>query len=96
MQTRSHSITAAARVRPGTRKGQKAAFSAQKKGFFFFLQRLLKDEKLKAEIYQKICECIIMKYKSANSEVTEDVEYTDSDELAAAVSSGHPVEVTEE
>ena len=37
-----------------------------------------------------------MKYKSANSEVTEDVEYTDSDEMAAAVSSGHPAEVPEE
>ena len=35
VQTRSHSITAAARVRPGTRKGQKAAFSAQKKVAFF-------------------------------------------------------------
>jgi recombination protein RecA len=57
---------------------------------------LLKNEELKSEIYQKICECIIMKYKSANSEVTEDVEYTDSDELAAAVSSGHPAEVPEE
>jgi recombination protein RecA len=57
---------------------------------------LLKDEKLKSEIYQKICECIIMKYKSANSEVAEGVEYTDSDEIAAAVSSGHPAEVPEE
>ena len=57
---------------------------------------LLKDEKLKSEIYQKICECIIMKYKSANSEVTEDVEYTDGDELDPVVSSGHPAEVPEE
>ena len=57
---------------------------------------LLKDEKLKSEIYQKICECIIMKYKSANSEVTEGVEYTDGDELDPVVSSGHPAEVPEE
>ena len=52
MQTRSHSITAAARVRPGTRKGQKAAFSAQKKVFFFFPRNGFEAQALGVETNQ--------------------------------------------
>ena len=52
VQTRSHSITAAARVRPGTRKGQKAAFSAQKKVVFFFPQNGFEAQALGVETNQ--------------------------------------------
>lgn len=43
---------------------------------------LLKDEDLKNELYQHICDKLIMEYESANSVVDEDVEFTDNDELA--------------
>ena len=51
VQTRSYSIMAAARVRPGTRKGQKAAFSAQKR-FFFFPQNGFEAQALGVETNQ--------------------------------------------
>ena len=43
---------------------------------------LLKDEDLKNELYQHICDKLIMEYESANSVVDEDVEFTDNDEIA--------------
>jgi len=43
---------------------------------------LLEDEKLKEELYQKICDKVIMQYSSANSVVDEDVKFEDNDEIA--------------
>ena len=43
---------------------------------------LLKDEDLKNELYQKICDKVVMEYSSANSVVDEDVEFEDNDEIA--------------
>ena len=48
MQTRSHSITAAARVRPGTRKGQ----NCTKKRFFFFPRNGFEAQALGVETNQ--------------------------------------------
>ena len=43
---------------------------------------LLEDEELKEELYQKICDKVIMEYSSANSVVDDDVEFEDNDEIA--------------
>jgi hypothetical protein len=45
---------------------------------------MLKDENLKKELYQHICDNIIMEYESANSVVDEDVEFTDNAEIEDA------------
>ena len=42
---------------------------------------MLKNEELKNELYQHICDNIIMEYQSANSVVDEDVEFTDNTEI---------------
>ncbi len=43
---------------------------------------LLEDGELKEELYQKICDKVVMEYSSANSVLDEDVEFTDNDEIA--------------
>jgi len=48
-----------------------------------FIGELQKDEKLKEEIYNKICDAVIMKYKDPNSKIVEDAEVSDEEEDAA-------------
>ena len=43
---------------------------------------MLKDEELKSELYQCMCDKLVMEYASANSVVDDDVEFTDNEELA--------------
>ena len=45
---------------------------------------MLKDVELKEELYQHICDNLIMEYQSANSVVDEDVEFTDNAEIEDA------------
>ena len=45
---------------------------------------MLRDTGLKEELYQHICDNIIMEYQSANSVVDEDVEFTDNAEIEDA------------
>jgi len=48
-----------------------------------FIGELQKDKKLKEEIYNKICDAVIMKYKDPNSKIVEDAEVSDEEEDAA-------------
>jgi hypothetical protein len=45
---------------------------------------MLKNTELKNELYQHICDNIVMEYESANSVIDEDVEFTDNAELEDA------------
>lgn len=45
---------------------------------------MLKDVELKEELYQHICDNLIMEYQSANSVIDEDVEFTDNAEIEDA------------
>ena len=45
---------------------------------------ILKDEDLRTELYQHICDHTIMEYESANSVIDEDIEFTDNAELEDA------------
>ena len=52
MQTRSHSITAAARVRPGSAEARKGHQGTLKKGFFFFPRNGFEAQALGVETNQ--------------------------------------------
>jgi len=45
-----------------------------------FIDELQKDTKLKEEIYSKICDAVIMKYKDPNSKIVEDAEVSTDEE----------------
>lgn len=45
-----------------------------------FVEMMESDDELKAEIYGKICDALIMKYKTPNSQVIDTVEVDDEDE----------------
>lgn len=45
-----------------------------------FIDELQKDTKLKQEIYSKICDAVIMKYKDPNSKIVEDAEVSTDEE----------------
>lgn len=47
-----------------------------------FISTLQEDTKLKEEIYLKICEAVIMKYKDPNSKIVEDAEVSTDEEEA--------------
>jgi hypothetical protein len=42
------------------------------------------DEKLKEELYLKICEAVIMKYKDPNSQIVEDAVVDTEEETAGS------------
>jgi len=49
-----------------------------------FISTLQTDTKLKEEIYLKICDATVMKYKDPNSKIVEDAEVSSDEEDAGA------------
>ena len=49
-----------------------------------FISTLQTDAKLKEEIYLKICDAVVMKYKDPNSKIVEDAEVATDEEDAGA------------
>lgn len=62
-------------------KGDGTEWKFQSKDFISTLQN---DTKLKEEIYLKICDSVIMKYKDPNSKIVEDAEVSSDEEDAGA------------
>ena len=49
-----------------------------------FIATLQSDSKLKEEIYLKICDAVVMKYKDPNSKIVEDAQVATDEEDAGA------------
>jgi hypothetical protein len=49
-----------------------------------FVSVMQSDEKLKEELYLKICEAVIMKYKDPNSQIVEDAVVDTEEETAGS------------
>tara|TARA_R110000868_G_scaffold251412_7_gene508205 strand:- start:12032 stop:13174 length:1143 start_codon:yes stop_codon:yes gene_type:complete len=62
-------------------KGDGTEWKFQSKDFISTLQN---DTKLKEEIYLKICDSVIMKYKDPNSKIVEDAEVSSTEEDAGS------------
>lgn len=62
-------------------KGDGTEWKFQSKDFISTLQN---DTKLKEEIYLKICDSVIMKYKDPNSKIVEDAEVSSAEEDAGS------------